>query len=267
MWGHSEKTANPVRQPVTYEHPLNERVRNLLRLELLFRQAIHCQAGETAWDSRLFISTLIDILAVLSRSDLKTELIKELERQQISLGKLRDKPHIDREQLAAILKHLDTLRCAIHATSGPLGQELRENDFLTAIRQRSTIPGGTCDFDIPAYHLWLSRPVRDRKSDQERWLESLRLTRQGVDTLLQMIRTSARMSGETAPAGGYQRNLEPDLPYQMVRIALEPDLPFFAEISGGKHRFTIRFMERSSDGQRAQQIKQDVKFELACCAL
>jgi cell division protein ZapD len=255
-----------VRHPVTYEHPLNERVRNLLRLEFLFRQAQHCQNADTSWDSRLFVATLIDILAVLSRSDLKTEIIKELERQQNGLGRLREKSEVDQGQLVQILKNLEGLRGGIHATSGPLGQELRDNEFLTAIRQRSSIPGGTCDFDLPAYHQWLSRPVEDRKNDQHRWFETLRLARQGVDLLLKLIRNSGNPRDEIGAAGGFQRNLETDIPYQMLRITVGAEFPYFVEVSGGKHRFTVRFMERTADG-RPQQTAVDVPFRLACCAL
>lgn len=255
-----------MRHPVTYEHPLNERVRNLLRLEFLFRQAQHCQNADTSWDSRLFVGTLIDILAVLSRSDLKTEIIKELERQQNGLARLREKSEVDQEQLGQVLKNLEALRCAIHATSGSLGQELRDNEFLTSIRQRSSIPGGTCDFDLPAYHQWLSRTVEERKADQQRWLETLKLTRQGVDLLLKLIRNSGTPREEIGTAGGYQRNLETEIPYQMLRISVDPEFPYFVEVSGGKHRFTIRFMERTADG-RPQQTNRDVPFRLACCAL
>jgi cell division protein ZapD len=255
-----------VRHPVTYEHPLNERVRNLLRLEFLFRQAQHCQNADTSWDSRLFVGTLIDILAVLCRSDLKTEIIKELERQQICLGRLRQKSDIDQTQLSGILKHLDVLRGALHATSGPIGQELRDNEFLTSIRQRSTIPGGTCDFDLPAYHQWLSRSSEARKADQQRWLESLKLARQGIELLLHLIRNSATPTDELASAGGYQRNLETDVPYQLLRITVDSEYPCFVEISGGKHRFTVRFMERTSD-DRPQQTTRNIPFLLACCAI
>lgn len=252
--------------PVTYEHPLNERVRNLLRLEFLFSQAEHCHSGDTSWDSRLFVSVLMEILAVLMRSDLKTELIKELERHQISLARLSNRSEVDSRRLGDLLKRLDRLRSAIHGLNGSLGFVLRDNEFLTSIRQRSAIPGGTCAFDLPAYHQWLNRPKEERKSTQEGWMESLALARQGVELLLKLIRNSAAPLPEIATAGGYNRILEPDASFQMLRVTLDPEIPYFPEISGVKHRFTIRFMERLNDG-RPQQTGLDVPFRLACCAL
>ena len=32
------------------------------------------------------------------------------------------------------------------------GQTMRQDELVTAIRQRITIPGGTCNFDLPGYH-------------------------------------------------------------------------------------------------------------------
>lgn len=251
---------------VVYEHPLNERMRTLLRLEFLFRQLQHCQSGHTSWDSRLFIATLLDVLAILSRSDLKTELIKELERNVSTLGRLTENPDVDQQQLAAILKHLEQLRDALHGTSGPLGQELRDSEFLNTVRQRSSIPGGTCDFDLPAYHRWLSYPAEQRKTQQQQWLESLKLTRQTVELLLKLVRNTAAPTHEVATAGGFQRSLDPEMPFQLIRVALDAELPYYAEISGGKHRFTIRFLE-PTEGARPQQATVDVPFRLSCCAL
>jgi cell division FtsZ-interacting protein ZapD len=91
---------------IIYEQPLNERIRNFLRLEHLFQQAFYTLRGYSVWDSRATITGLIDILDILSRSDLKTELLKELERHQAALAKLKDIPGVDREQLESILAQL-----------------------------------------------------------------------------------------------------------------------------------------------------------------
>jgi cell division FtsZ-interacting protein ZapD len=64
-----------------YEHPLNERMRFFLRLEFLFRQARHSLRGEAVWDSHNTLTTLLEILNIVSRIDIKTEVIKELEHQ------------------------------------------------------------------------------------------------------------------------------------------------------------------------------------------
>lgn len=128
---------------LTYEHPLNERVRTILRMEFLFRQIKHFMAGKTVWDSRAVLSALMDILTLFSRNDLKTELIKELERHAANLARLTEKSGVDHTQLKNILHWLDKLRKTLHNMDGQLAQALRDDEFLAAIRQRSSIPGGT----------------------------------------------------------------------------------------------------------------------------
>ena len=61
---------------VIYEQPLNERIRTFLRLEHLFDKEDHFLAHISEWDSRASLSLLLDIIDMLARSDIKTELIK-----------------------------------------------------------------------------------------------------------------------------------------------------------------------------------------------
>lgn len=251
---------------VTYEHPLNERVRTLLRLEFLFRQIKHFMSGTTVWDSRAVIANMMDILTVFGRGDLKTELIKELERNSVTLGRLTETPGIDHSQLKNILHWLTKLRSVLHDKEGPLGQELRDDEFLNAIRQRSSIPGGTCDFDLPSYHQWLHQPHEQRHADLESWLNSLDAVRQSVELILKLIRNSSEPKPTVAEGGVYQHTLDPSIPFQLVRIALSGDLPYYAEVSGGKHRFAVRFLE-SRQQERPRQANEDVTFRLTCCVL
>lgn len=255
-----------MQKTITYEHPLNERVRTFLRLEFLFRQIKHFMSGSTTWDSRAVLSNVMDILTVFGRGDLKTELIKELERNAVNLGRLVDKPGIDQTQLKNILHWLSKLRGTLHEMDGQLGQELRDDEFLSAIRQRSSIPGGTCDFDLPLYHQWLHQAQERRQADLERWLGTLDAVRQAVELILKLIRNSAEPAEVVAPSGLYQHSLDPSLPFQLVRITLTGDSPHYAEVSGGKHRFAIRFMEPQPN-QRPRQVSEDVTFRLTCCVL
>lgn len=251
---------------LTYEHPLNERVRTLLRLEFLFRQIKHFMSGTTVWDSRAVLTNVMDILTLFSRGDLKTELIKELERNAVNLGRLTEKSGVDHTQLKNILHWLNKLRGVLHDMEGSLGQELRENEFLTAIRQRSSIPGGTCDFDLPLYHQWLHLPQEQRHADVERWLGTLDAVRQSVELILKLIRNSAEPVTTLASAGVYQHSLDPAIPFQLVRIGVTIESPYYAEVSGGKHRFAVRFMQPQPN-ERPKQTSEDVSFRLTCCAL
>ncbi len=250
---------------IIYEHPLHERVRTMLRLEHLFRLAAHYLKGQSNWDSRIFINTLIDILDIFSRGDLKNELIKELERSAATLNSLIENPQVDSSRLTTILKAMERLIDNLHGMKYQPGHELREDEFLSAVRQRSTIPGGTCDFDLPAYHRWLERPWEEREREQKAWFAQLDPIRQAIELLLKMVRNSADPVAAESPDGGYQQNLDSSLPYQLLRVSLPADSPYYAEISGSRHRFTIRFLRPTKE--RPKLAGEPVSFKITCCSL
>ena len=251
-------------EKIIYEQPLNEKIRTFLRLELLYLQAQHNLVGNSDWDSRAALSGLIEILNVCGRTDLKTELLRELDRHGMMLTRLEQVPEVDQDRLREILGEVDGLIDRLHATSGQFGQALRNNEFISSIRQRSTIPGGLCDFDLPVYHYWLQRPAKQRLADLQGWLVPLNPMRLSIDVILRLTRESASFTREVAPGGFFQRSLDQDTPCQLVRVAVPAKLPYYPEISGGKHRFTVRFLAPVTDG-RTVQATENVEFDLTCC--
>ena len=260
------RVIHPSMSVTIYEQPLNERIRTLLRLDFLFRQVDHNLNDSSHWGSRAAVATLIDIINVFARSDLRTDLIKELERLATCLSPLTQSPGDDQEALANLLPDLDRLIDRLHAMPPQVGSNLREHEFLNAIRQRASIPGGACDFDLPAYHHWLNQGMEERHNDIRRWRQSLDALRETAALVIRLVRESGQTAVERAEQGFFQQSLDTSVPYQLVRVILPKDSPYFAEISGGKHRFTIRFMEQSLH-ERPQQTGETVEFRLVRCAI
>lgn len=252
---------------LTYEQPLNERVRAFLRMEYLFNQVDHYLKGTSEWDSRNTIATLIDIVDFLTRSDIKSELIKELERHTSTLNALVNSPAVDNHRLSAILDKIDHyLRTLKDSTYQP-GQCLRNNEIIMSIKQRISIPGGTCNFDIPGYFYWLNKSQQQKTNDIQDWQGDLILLKESIQLSLQMIRNSNTPSSEQAGKGVYQKQIETNVACQLIRVVLPGDSKYYPEISGGKHRFTIRFMEQPTTSDRPVQTTDTVHFELHCCIL
>ena len=210
---------------VTYEQPLNERIRTFLRLEFLFRQAGHSLQHQSPWDTRASLIHLIEILNVFGRTDLKTEVIKELERITAILSRLEANPDVDGSKLNAVMDKIDLLVDRLHNFQGQVGQELKDNEFLTAIKQRSSIPGGTCDFDLPVYHFWLQHTAEERSAQLRRWLSAFDTFRSAIDLVLTLVRESASSAHETASAGFYQQSLDSATPYQLIRVSVPLEVP------------------------------------------
>ena len=259
--------ASPDQTKVLYEYPLNERTRTFMRLEYLFRQAGHHLEGRTVWDSRATLNSIIEIIDIFGNTNLKSEVLKELERQTSNLKRLSENPNVDSSQLESLLAELAVRINDMHEINGQIAGELKSSEFLTSIRQRSAIPGGTCDFDLPAYHFWLQQPARNRTRDLAGWLGNFDAIGQAIQLVLSLTRDSTPLQPAFAEKGVFQQTLDPSLPSQLVRIELPARMPYFAELSGGRHRFTARFMEFSAAGDRARQTDQDVEFDLACCVI
>lgn len=251
---------------IYYEQPLNERMRSFLRLEYLFKQAAYTLRGYSIWDSRSTLSSITSILDILARNDLKTELLKELERQEKTLAALADIKGVDKIQLNNVLKQIKAAQQNILNFQGQLGQDIRDHELLNSLRQRSSIVGGSCDFDIPYMHYWLQQPPEYRIEQLESWLEKLEIISHPISLILDITRESNSPVTNTAEKGFYQQNIETNAPVQIIRVGLDKEADCFPEISAGKQRFSIRFMLPQEE-LRPVQSNDDIQFQLVCCAL
>ena len=250
----------------TYEFPLNERIRVFIRLEQLFQQLNHSMEGATVFDKRSAISTLLAILMIFSRNDLKSELLKELDRHSKALNQIANSEGVDTVKLEQILNDLNAISKKLYAANGKIGINVMESNLFQSISQRSSIPGGTCSFDLPAFHYWLEQHDSVQQADLAHWTKPFVDIQSAINLSLNFIRQSSIPTQEIAEAGFFQLSLDKSQPFQLLRVAVDHSFPCFAEISGGKHRFTIRFMKPSTDKSRPIQISDDIPFSLTRCA-
>ena len=173
---------------------------------------------------------------------------------------------VDKEQLNNILKQIETSQQNIHDFNGQLGQNIRDHELLNNLRQRSSVIGGTCDFDIPYLHYWLQQPPEYRIDKLENWLAELDIISQPISLILDITRESSSPIQVTAEKGFYQQNIDSNAPVQLIRVGLNQDAKIFPEISAGKQRFSVRLMLPKGE-QRAIQSDDDLDFQLICCSL
>ncbi len=252
---------------LTYEQPLNERIRTFLRLESLFKQfAFHVKHG-TAWDNPIAIDAITDILSFTTRSDIKLEVLKELERQHSRLERLTKRPQIDQSQLVSLLDKQTELIGKLQSSTGQLGQETQNAELLNAVRQKNSVPGPICNFDLPAFHYWLTRPETTRREHLQQWYAPFRTLEEAITMLLDVLRNSSDDTAEKAPKGFYQKVIDTNQAVQLLHISVPATLSCYPEISAGKHRFSVRFMINANPYTRPEQFIEDVDFMLRICAV
>lgn len=238
-----------------------------LRVETLMKRFHYFEALKGDWSAYSALLTILELTALLERGDLKQELMKELERQHGALKALTQHQGIDHSKLELTLSKQKSALEQLHRLDGKLGEHLKRDDFLLAIKQRTSIPGGSCDFDLPQLRFWMNKEHERRISDLQEWAAPYCQLEGVIDLILKTIRDSASARPVVADNGFYQKPLDTKQSTQLIRIGIDAGKTIYPEISAGKHRYSVRFMRLDSDDMAPVQVKEDVEFLLSRCAL
>ena len=255
---------------LTFECPLTERARTWLRLEELFTRTRVFSARKDSIDHRSALLGLFHIVDTAGRSDLKTDLLHELDRQRSVWGTQLDNPDVAREALTEFLSDMDAVIHDLHGQIGKIGQHLRDTDWLQAVRQRATSPGGACAFELPMLHSWLQHSEFERRQQLKEWLDPLAPLEEAVVLVLRLLRESSQMMDEMAHHGNFQRALASMRPPLLARIAVEAGHAVVPEVSANKYTVNVRFLDQSPQFQgtgRAGVTTRNIPFKLALCGL
>ena len=251
---------------ISFEFPIVERVRILLRLEELFRRLTHFSNADGADEHHVALQTLFDMAELGARGDLKSELIQDLERQRYALEALRDNPAIAEGALEAVLSEIESAMTRQLEFTGKFGHELRDNEWLMNIKQRTAIAGGACQFDLPSYYFWQKQSAEVRRADLQRWSAPLLATCDAVGVLLKLLRDSGKSNTFTARHGAFQQ-MSGGKVVHLIRITLDASLGLVPEVSANKYAVNVRFIEPTTHSARSRAATADVPFTLAFCKL
>ncbi len=248
---------------IIYEYPFNERIRTFLRLEDLHERFQFFLDQDHPLQHHVALSTIIEMMDVAGRADLKSDLIQELERQKQTLTSYRDNPNVQTDVLDSVLTEIEEISNTLMNTTGRFTQVFRDNEWLMSIRGRINIPGGVCEFDVPSYYAWQKRPAEKRRQDIRNWVEPLNSLFDAINLVLRLLRDSGTQVTIVAESGGYQQDLKGKT-YQMLRLGLKPDMNVIPEISANKYMLRIRFNTQDGD-MKPRPTDTDVPFELTLC--
>ena len=253
------------RTVILYEYPFNESIRTMLRLEHLFDRLGQLIARDTAVDHHYALATLFEIMDVAARADLKSDLLKELDKHKQQLNGYRGNPSISERALDEITGRIDHAFSGLNQLSGKAGAALNSNEWLMSIRSRISIPGGTCEFDLPAYYAWQQHEPISRRTDLLQWVGSMMPLAEALQVLLGLLRDSGAPHKVVAPAGQYQQSLPQGRVYQLLRVRLAEADDLVPEISGHRLMVSVRLMKQDAEG-RLRPSPADTSFELTLCS-
>lgn len=245
---------------ILYEHPLNERIRNYLKLEQLFKQVDSYAASDMLTSHQPFFNALFTLIDILERNDIRSDLIKDLEKLQQNLVLWSNAPDIDTSAIESNVKVTAALINQLRMYSQTWYQ-LKEDSFLASLRQRFAMQGGSCSFDLPQLHFWLHQSEAFINDNITHWLSLLSNIREALALILKVIRQRSDFHPIETDSGFYQDNGEDLL---LLRIKVGKSAPYFPTISGNKFRYSIRFMLPCEKMGR-RYSKQATRFQLARC--
>ncbi len=256
----------PTEQDIIFEQPLNEQLRICLRLEQLITQLQEYLANQSTRGSQMALISLLRLVDVMDRPDLKSKLMQMLTQYATTLGQLERFPQVNTERLQSLLQQLDRLINQLHHMSGRIGEVLRGNDFLNQLRPQLANPGGIFIHHVPTFALWLKQPYELRARELAQWADALKPLPEIATLVLELARSSTLPQTVHTQNGFYHQTLDSTLPCQLIRVAIPINLGIYTEISAGVHRLSIRFIKPNYlTGERPKQISEPISFSLTCC--
>lgn len=250
---------------ILYEYPFNERIRTYLRIEHLFVRLAELVEREQPLDHHFALATIFEVMDVGARADLKSDVLKDLDKQKHNLDAYRGNPAIEQNVLDDVISQLDNCFLVLNSLPGKAGQALTENDWLMSIRSRIAIPGGTCEFDLPAYYAWQHKASDQRRRDLAQWVATLTPMADSIHLLLKLLRDSGTPQKVIANGGQFQQNLPQGKTFHLLRLLMDSSLELIPEISGNRLMVSIRLM-RQGDDDRLHAASEDATFELTLCS-
>ncbi|CAM3506364.1 Cell division protein ZapD [Vibrio aerogenes CECT 7868] len=241
-----------------FEHPLNEKTRIYLRVEALLAQLHAASQFSNQYQHQLFFRALFDLLDIFEQIQLRNELAKDVEKQKNIYRNWMNVDGVDQQVLQTLLTEIDEIHTNL-INADRFGIELKDERFLTTIRQRFNLPGGSCCFDLPALHYWLRLPADDKQRDAQVWMKSLHPLAAALHLWLKLARETGHFNAHTAYEGFFQSDAEEA---NILRLNIPLEYGVYPMISGHKNRFAIKFIEFES----TQACTRDVHFELAVCS-
>ena len=256
-----------MKKRVTYEHPIGDSTRYILRLEALFEMLQYQLKGPTIHDTRAAIETFLVILDILERVELVPHLQHDLQCHLVTLQKWHEYDSIDTEKLKQFMGSGVSLQQSLQQlTLADVIAELLDIPMFGVLKQRQGIAGGQFRADMPSYYHWLQQNPKQRYDELHDCLALLQPVQDVCGFNLYMLRQNALSSQQQcADAGFFQENL--GAACQLIRVHLSQEQTCYPEISAGKQRFTVRFFQQDSYRTTPAVVADGVVFELSLCQL
>jgi cell division protein ZapD len=240
-----------------YEEPVDERIRKFLKLENYFLKLKYHKELDTPYDSYVSLCNLIMIYNTLSRVEVKSDLIREIDFHKQRYAEYIKIDTSDKIKLHSIMEKQNVILNNLYNLKSNYLNELNNDEFFQfLIKHYESI---TTELDY-----WLTRDHATRLNQIDLWRENFRPIENSVYFFLDILRKSSDTKEVCANNGFHLVKLNQEKKIRLLRITMQSDNYFFPRISLGPQRATISFMLLNEENKYIQ-IKDNITFVLDLC--
>ena len=222
---------------IKYEFPLNERVRKVLRIEEIFKNFDNQLSIRNRFDDYACFNLYFNIMAMASRTDLKVELIQEVEKQRFIVSK---KIKTKRNILAQ--NQLRKVKLGLEKSKIRTGFDFGGDKFLHELRTRAISPSGIIITDFPELQYWLETTnQKERKKYFTNKIVEYNQIKAAITLLMEILRNNVEFNALQSKNEAVQCKLDPLFKNDLVIISLPESSKCFPNISSNKYAVNIHF--------------------------
>ena len=240
-----------------YEEPVDERIRKFLKLENYFLKLQYHKELDTPYDSYVSLYNLIAIYNTLSRVEVKSDLIREIDFHKQRYMEYIKFDSSDKIKLHSIMEKQNVILNNLYNLQSNYMNKLNNDEFFQFCVKHYESLSTELDY-------WLTRDHASRLNQINLWLEIIKPIENSIYFCLDILRRSSETKEVCANNGFYLVKLNQEKKVRLLRITMQSDNYFFPRISLGPQRATISFMLLNEDN-KYKQIKDNITFVLDLC--
>lgn len=222
---------------IIFEHPINEHVRSLLRIEKLFAELDRIlRFGE---DKNTALMLMVALIRLLERPDLKSKLTNSLNQQYLQLQSYANNPNIEQKKLAELLYKIESKLKLLRGQHSLQSLMPGSHPLLKKYQTEMLSHGATALIVDPSFCAWDLMPEIQAAKLLNHWrleLEQLCLI---VQLSLDLMRQGQDFKTYACTGGFFSQSINFD--YSLIRIRLPAGI--VPEVSAGRHRVVVRFKD------------------------
>jgi cell division protein ZapD len=240
-----------------YEEPVDERIRKFLKLENYFLKLEYHKELDTPYDTYVSLYNLIEIYNTLSRVEVKSDLIREIDFHKQRYMEYIKIDRSDKIKLNSIMEKQNVILNNLYNLQSSYLDKLNNDEFFQFCVKHYESLSTELDY-------WLTRDHSIRLNQINLWLEIIKPIENSIYFCLDILRRSSETKEVCANNGFYLVKLNQEKKVRLLRITMQSDNYFFPRISLGPQRATISFMLLNEEN-KYKQIKDNITFVLDLC--